>query len=128
MVLFPDGYESYVYRMEREAAGREEEERAREKKSRARIEPGAGGMDYQRRKELRSTLTRLKSRCGKIERKMKVLEAEVGEIHLQYEENPLEYSPEKQAREKELQVELAELELQWLDAQSEIEKIAGELG
>ena len=60
--------------------------------------------------------------------KMKALEAEVGKIHLQYEENPLEYSPEKQAREKELQVELAELELQWLDAQGEIEKIAGELG
>ena len=59
---------------------------------------------------------------------MKALEAEVGKIHLQYEENPLEYSPEKQAREKELQVELAELELQWLDAQGEIEKIAGELG
>ncbi len=128
VVLFPDGYESYVYRMEREAAGREEEERVREKRSRSRIEPGAGGLDYQLRKQLRSTLTRLKSRCGKIERKMKALEAELGKIHLQYEENPLEYSPGKQAREKELQVELAELELQWLDAQGEIEKITGELG
>ena len=39
-----------------------------------------------------------------------------------------DYSPLKQGREKELQVELAELELQWLDLQAEIEKISEELG
>jgi molecular chaperone GrpE (heat shock protein) len=59
---------------------------------------------------------------------MKKFEAELKEIHQEYEENPLEYSPLKQAREKELQVELAELELQWLDIQAEIEKIREELG
>ena len=59
---------------------------------------------------------------------MKEFEAELGEIHRQYEENPLEYSPGLQAREKELQVELAELELQWLDFQAELEKLRAELG
>ena len=59
---------------------------------------------------------------------MKKFEGELKEIHREYEEDPLEYSPLKQGREKELQVELAELELQWLDIQAEIEKIREELG
>ena len=128
VVLYPDGYESYVYRMEREAAGREEAERARRKKSRPRRKAGGSATDYKRRKELRSTFNRLESRCRKIEARMKEFEAELGEIHHQYEENPLEYSPGLQAREKELQVELAELELQWLDFQAELEKLRAELG
>ena len=59
---------------------------------------------------------------------MNEFEGELKEIHQEYEENPLDYSPLKQGREKELQVELAELELQWLDLQAEIEKIRAELG
>ena len=59
---------------------------------------------------------------------MKEFEGELKEIHREYEENPLDYSPLKQGREKELQVELAELELQWLDLQAEIEKIKPKLG
>ena len=59
---------------------------------------------------------------------MKEFEGELKENHQEYEENPLDYSPLKQGREKELQVELAELELQWLDLQAEIEKISEELG
>ena len=128
VVLYPDGYESYVYRMEREAAGREEAERARRKKSGPRRKTGGSAMGYQRRKELRSTFNRLESMCRRIEGRMKEFEAELGEIHRQYEENPLEYSPGLQAREKELQVELAELELQWLDFQAEMEKLRAELG
>jgi len=59
---------------------------------------------------------------------MKEFEEELGGIHRQYEENPLEYSPDLQAREKELQVELAELELQWLESEAELEKLRKELG
>jgi archaellum component FlaC len=59
---------------------------------------------------------------------MKKFEGELKEIHREYEENPREYSPLTPGREKELQIELAELELQWLELQAEIEKIREELG
>ena len=128
VVLYPDTYEAYVYRMEREAAVREEVERVRRKKSRPGRQPGKGGAGYQQRKQLRSGLGRLESRCRKLEGQMKEFKEELEGIHREYEEKPLDYSPRRQGREKELQVELAELEHQWLDAQAEIEKIKGELG
>jgi len=128
VVLYPDTYESYVYRMEQDAAGREEAQQARQKKEGPARQPGKGGAGYQQRKQLRSSLGRLESRCRKIDGQMKKFEGELQEIHREYEENPLEYSPLKQGREKELQVEMAELELQWLDIQAEIEKIREELG
>jgi len=128
VVLYPDTYEAYVYRMEQDAAGREEAQQARQKKENTGRQPGKGGVGYQQRKQLRSGLGRLESRSKKTEGRMKKFEAELKEIHQEYEENPLEYSPLKQTREKELQVELAELELQWLDIQAEIEKIREELG
>ena len=128
VVLYPDTYESYVYRMEQDAAGREEAQQARQKKEGPARQPGKGGAGYQQRKQLRSSLGRLESRCRKIDGQMKKFEGELQEIHREYEENPLEYSPLKQGREKELQIEMAELELQWLDIQAEIEKIREELG
>lgn len=131
VVLYPDTYEAYVYRMEQDAAGREEAQQARQtrqKKEGSGGQPGKGGAGYQQRKQLRSSLGRLESRCKKIEARMKEFEGELKEIHREYEENPLDYSPLKQGREKELQVELAELELQWLDLQAEIEKIKPKLG
>jgi ATP-binding cassette subfamily F protein 3 len=128
VVLYPDTYESYVYRMEQDAVGREEAQRARQKKEGPARQPGKGGAGYQQRKQRRSSLGRLESRCRKIDGQMKKFEGELKEIHREYEENPLEYSPLKQGREKELQIELAELELQWLELQAEIEKIREELG
>ncbi|MFP6738314.1 MAG: ABC-F family ATP-binding cassette domain-containing protein, partial [Planctomycetota bacterium] len=121
VVLYPDTYESYVYRMEQDAAGREEAQQARKKKQGPASQPGKGGAGYQQRKQLRSSLGRLESRCRKIDGQMKKFGGELKEIHREYEENPLEYSPLKQGREKELQIELAELELQWLELQAEIE-------
>ena len=106
----------------------EEAQQARQKKEGPARQPGKGGAGYQQRKQLRSSLGRLESRCRKIDGQMKKFEGELQEIHREYEENPLEYSPLKQGREKELQIEMAELELQWLDIQAEIEKIREELG
>ncbi|MBN1443062.1 MAG: ABC-F family ATP-binding cassette domain-containing protein [Planctomycetes bacterium] len=125
VTLYPADYETYVYRMEQEMDADDAAE--------AKAEPAAGPpprkvTDYHLRKQLRSRIQKVKSRLREAEESIARKERERDAINRHYLENPLDDSPEKPARLRELSRLIEEEEARWIALGEELEELEREMG
>ncbi|WKZ29338.1 MAG: ABC-F family ATP-binding cassette domain-containing protein [Patescibacteria group bacterium] len=102
---YPGTYDEYLADL---GAAMEEDVHGAENES----EPSTAA-EAEARRHAQTILKEKRRRQQKIEERMKVLDREKSEILAYYFENPTEYAPEKYARLKELDEELARLEKEW---------------
>src|SRR5690606_21392510 len=124
VTLYPDGYDAYVWRVEREADAAistpARSAPAAESAARTRSE---GRESHERRKERRARRTWLKRRLEEAEKRLEKLQKERDEIHRFWLENPTDPSPERRARLAELTGEIDAQEAAWLALGEELEGI-----
>ncbi len=109
---YPGTYEEYLADL---GAAMEEDVQGAENES----EPTTAA-EVETRRHAQAILKEKRRRQQKIEERMKTLDREKSEILAYYFENPTEYAPEKYARLKELDEELARLEKEWYSLLAEI--------
>lgn len=124
VTLYPAGYESYVYRAQREV---EEASGSRQGRSTKSAAHGSGGdSEHELRKRRRARLTRLRKEIAEAEKRLSSYAEERDAIHRHFLENPLDHSKEKQARLDELSRLVEETESLWLSRQEELEGLEGD--
>jgi ATP-binding cassette subfamily F protein 3 len=136
---YPGTYQEYVYHLEY-MAERDLEGINEPKKSINNESDDNGGEEddtsesvsdnkamYLRRKELRSHLTKVKTRLKKVVKTLEKLEGEKSEIEKWFNDNPTEWSQEKTERLAELAPLIEKQEEEWLIVHAEQEEIESEL-
>jgi ATP-binding cassette subfamily F protein 3 len=118
VTLYPDGYDAYLYRIEKEADAARDDASQTTRSS----EKPKGGSDYERRKELKAQRKRLVRDLESAEKKVAALVAERESINRYYLERPTAYSPERAERLAAIGTELASAENRWIELQEELEK------
>jgi ATPase subunit of ABC transporter with duplicated ATPase domains len=134
---YPGTYQEYVYHLEylaqRELDGtnqnKERESREKEKVEIAPADnsPSDNKTAYLRRKELRSALTKVKTRLKKIEDDLAALGREKSEIEQWFADNLTEWSKKKSERLTKLGPLIEKDEEAWLIAHGEKEDVESEL-
>ncbi|MDA1139108.1 MAG: ABC-F family ATP-binding cassette domain-containing protein [Planctomycetota bacterium] len=121
--LYPGNYESYVFALE---------EMCREDETNGVAVPGKEAKgdkrnDYQKQKERKSRLRKLKNQVKEFDERMTLLGIEKDGILKHFEKNPTAYSQQHTLRLNVLETDLAETEAKWLQATEEIEGLEAEL-
>ena len=127
---YPGAYEEYVYHLEQVARGEEEDSSA---------EPvQAAGSEHihakERKKEeshpapvkkgqKKSEITKLKKAMDKAERRMHHHTEERNKLLEEISKNPLHFSKDRNARLKELQIEIEKAEDEWCSLQTKLDKL-----
>jgi len=119
---YPDTYESYVFYLQNLCREETEEEPREEEDPSGQDEK----PDYFRQKQRRSRLRKLKSQIGKVEERMAASEKERAAILQHFENNPTDYSRERQVRLEELNRIHEEAESTWLELHEEAETLEEE--
>ena len=122
VTLYPDNYESYVYRTEREV-----DETDPVKSSSGRAGPShGGGLSYEQRKGRRSRINKLKRLVERLEKEIADYEREREAINRHYLENPTDPAPEKRRRLGEINDLVPSREEEWLQRQEELQSLIDE--
>ena len=122
VTLYPDNYESYVYRTEREV-----DETDPVKSSSGRAGPShGGGLSYEQRKGRRSRINKLKRLVERLEKEIADYEREREAINRHYLENPTDPAPEKRRRLGEINDLVPSREEEWLQRQEELQSLVDE--